>query len=278
MSELQQVADSVRSLNKSTPNYMRATQEAAQSLRQAISLAASTSQGKRELVGRLQGTGKIFESLMSNIAVFSTGAEKFADELAKGSSSAASQTGDSVVMVGSHGALREAGSDGTSAVTRVDPETGNELVWTQDSSGRTIGVHGKLVALSKEGRTGAESRTTSAIGHLTRDTYNQFTGLGNDDGGHLIAAILAGSHGDINLVPQNFNFNRGAYLQMEKGIRKDLDEGCHVEMSVSLTYSNDSTKRPDTFQVDLEITDEFGNTDYKSFNFYNAYKGVQPNE
>lgn len=31
-------------------------------------------------------------------------------------------------------------------------------------------------------------------------------------------------------------------------------------------------------QVDLEITDEFGDTDYKSFNFYNAYKEVQPNE
>lgn len=272
MSELQKLAANVKALSTKAPSYMRGVQEASRSLRSAIQLAASTPRGRQKLAGMLQSNGSSLEKIMSSIGAFSAGASDFAAYLASGQGAGGSTSGESTVMVGDHGALVETSPGGNTTITRVDPETGNEITWVINSQGTTIAAYGILHGRSSEGRTANESATTIKVGQSTRTTHNDYT-LGKDDGGHIICSNIAGSNGIINIVPQNSNFNRGAYRQMEKGIADDLDAGSQIKFRIDLSYGSSDSHRPDAFSVVLEIMRPNGQLDFKSFDFYNVIGG-----
>ncbi len=87
------------------------------------------------------------------------------------------------------------------------------------------------------------------------------------DGGHLLASQLGGWGKRLNLVPQNSNFNRGNWVQIENQFAKcsTLPIGS-LRYEVSLYYPNDSTNTPSTFTLNISvntasISETFENTD-----------------
>lgn len=81
MSELENLADNVRALAGKTPAHLRAVQEASQSLRSAVQLAASTPRGRQKLAGMLQSNGSSFQEMVTSIETFNAGASDFATRL-----------------------------------------------------------------------------------------------------------------------------------------------------------------------------------------------------
>ena len=77
-------------------------------------------------------------------------------------------------------------------------------------------------------------------------------GIDGDEGGHLIATKLGGPGEAINLVPQNFNLNRGKWREMERQWGIAASEGKKVEISIKLEYIGDA-RRPDRFLVSYKI-------------------------
>ncbi len=77
-------------------------------------------------------------------------------------------------------------------------------------------------------------------------------GIDGDEGGHLIATKLGGPGEAINLVPQNFNLNRGKWRSMEREWGIAASEGKTVDIEIKPVYTGDS-KRPDSFIVKTKI-------------------------
>ncbi len=73
-------------------------------------------------------------------------------------------------------------------------------------------------------------------------------GIDGDEGGHLIATKLGGPGEAINLVPQNFNLNRGEWKKLENEWGKAAVDGKKVDIDIQLKYTGDN-KRPDSFEV-----------------------------
>jgi len=73
-----------------------------------------------------------------------------------------------------------------------------------------------------------------------------------DEAGHLIGYRFMGGQGDINLVPQNSNLNRSAYLTVENEIASFVEAGASVVMRVELT-NLDPTGRPGSIQVSYDV-------------------------
>lgn len=255
MSELQKLASNVRALSARAPSYMRGVQEASRSLRSAIQLAASTPRGRQKLAGMLQSNGSSFEKIMSSIGAFSAGASDFAAYLASGEGAGGSASGESAVMVGDHGALRETSPGGTSTITRVDPETGNEITWVADSNQNTVEAKARIICKSQEKRTTAEKRAQREVGRSTRNEFNEETGTGYDDGGHLIMHGLIGSNGKVNLVPQNSYLNEhGEWRKMEREIEDLSNKSYEIELTVIPIYSKNNPSRPSLFKVTYKAT------------------------
>lgn len=235
MSRIQQVANNTRILAAKAPNFMRSVQEAALKLTHAAELIAMTRESG--LANSVEATRSGIDPIMNNIAYFQKNAKSFADNLASGEESSSGSS--STDTAGVHGVFSEVKENGDTVITRIDPKTGNELRWYMNKNGQVYKAEATIRKKSDEGRTSAESRLTREVGNRTRGEYY-------DDGGHIFAAMFAGSNGEINLVPQDFHVNRAAYLEREKAIQRLLDEGHQVKITIDLEYKGDST-RPDAF-------------------------------
>lgn len=68
------------------------------------------------------------------------------------------------------------------------------------------------------------------------------------DGGHLIGSQLGGWGGRANIVPQDANFNRGNWAQLENAMARcgSLPAG-RLRYSVTVSYPNSSTLIPSSF-------------------------------
>lgn len=77
-------------------------------------------------------------------------------------------------------------------------------------------------------------------------------GIDGDEGGHLIATKLGGPGEAVNLVPQNFNLNRGKWRSMEREWGIAASEGKKVEIDIQLKYTGDNI-RPNRFIVIYKI-------------------------
>jgi filamentous hemagglutinin len=64
----------------------------------------------------------------------------------------------------------------------------------------------------------------------------------------LIARSLGGIGEKLNLVPMDGKLNIGAWRQMERGWKNDIDAGKKVEVSIELSY-DDASVRPRKFEV-----------------------------
>jgi hypothetical protein len=88
------------------------------------------------------------------------------------------------------------------------------------------------------------------------------------DGGHMIGSQLGGWGGRANLVPQQYNFNRGNWVKIENALAKcgRLGNGA-VEWHVDVDYPNTTTLTPSAFHADIKIagvwkSGSFTNTAY----------------
>lgn len=89
------------------------------------------------------------------------------------------------------------------------------------------------------------------------------------DGGHLIGSQLGGWGGRANIVPQDANFNRGNWVQLENAMARcgRLPAG-RMRYSVSVGYPNSSALVPSSFGMVItnrstssSVTMSFSNTD-----------------
>ncbi|MBZ9646367.1 DNA/RNA non-specific endonuclease [Sphingobium sp. 3R8] len=76
--------------------------------------------------------------------------------------------------------------------------------------------------------------------------------LGDDDGGHFIAARFNGPSDSFNYFAQNANFNRGSYRAMEDGWARELRAGHKVFVDIEPLYEGTS-KRPYQINVSWEV-------------------------
>ncbi len=92
---------------------------------------------------------------------------------------------------------------------------------------------------------------------MDRNEYQQGCagkcGNAGDEGGHLIAAILGGAGDRINIVPQSQTLNRGAWRDMEKSLKQELDTGKTVTMKIEIGYPQGGGTRPSEFFVTAVI-------------------------
>ncbi|WP_018016379.1 DNA/RNA non-specific endonuclease [Teredinibacter turnerae] len=80
-------------------------------------------------------------------------------------------------------------------------------------------------------------------------------GATTDDGGHLIGAQFQGVGAQINLVPQDWELNRGAgspWRAMEESWANAKADGLKVEIEMDVIYT-DNGLRPEQFVVKWKI-------------------------
>jgi LysM repeat protein len=119
--------------------------------------------------------------------------------------------------------------------------------WTTDANGRVAQVEGELT-LNPHGRVGQSLQTQ--IGN---------EGMDSDVGFHLIGDQFDGPINRLNVVQGNGkpvngmrNLNTGAYAQLERMWRQELQAGNTVNVRINTSY-NSTGVRPDSFTVWYQI-------------------------
>ncbi len=83
------------------------------------------------------------------------------------------------------------------------------------------------------------------------------------DGGHLIGSQLGGWGGRANLVPQQYNFNRGNWAKIENALAKCSRLGtAKVEYHVDVDYPSASALTPSQFHADVKIAGVWKSADF----------------
>lgn len=72
------------------------------------------------------------------------------------------------------------------------------------------------------------------------------------DGGHLIGAQLGGWGGRANIVPQNANFNRGRWVELENKMADCGNlPGARLRYSIAVSYANTRNLVPSNFEMSI---------------------------
>ena len=114
-------------------------------------------------------------------------------------------------------------------------------VYTTDENGRIIKCEAKPERTPEKERNNEEQK--QAGGESRKE---------NDQGGHIIGRDIGGDGGNGNLIPMDANINQSDYKKMENDIKKALDNGSDVTVSVEMSYSEDS-ERPDKITVTVTV-------------------------
>jgi DNA/RNA non-specific endonuclease len=131
-----------------------------------------------------------------------------------------------------------------------------------DSSGRPSRAYADLPPIVAQARI---SSCQTSIGQ-----WGDAENPSNDyDGGHLIGSQLGGWGGRANIVPQDANFNRGNWVQLENAMARCEDRPSRsLRYSVSVSYPNSSALVPSTFGMVItnrssgsSVTMSFSNVD-----------------
>lgn len=133
-----------------------------------------------------------------------------------------------------------------------------------DSKGRPSKAYAYLPPAITEAR---NSSCQASVGQWG-DAANPGTDY---DGGHLIGSQLGGWGARANLVPQQSNFNRGNYVQLENKMANcdGLSSG-RMLYSVTVSYPSSSTLIPSNWNVFIK---DQAQGDYVSLNFTNSHQG-----
>lgn len=128
----------------------------------------------------------------------------------------------------------------------------NTVTWFRDSQGRVVKVEAKL----SESSSGLKRKyaETKAQG----DVADQ--GLSTDAGGHIVGHRFVSDQGDINMFPQDANFNNSAYKTMENEFADWTKNGDTVD--ATWTFDPPGQVRPDTVTVKYNVTDPSGEVIY----------------
>jgi DNA/RNA non-specific endonuclease len=137
----------------------------------------------------------------------------------------------------------------------------NDVKWTVDANGQTV----KAEATLREVFPGAKrsSAETTAQGQAAA------AGAADDVGGHIVGHRFVKDQGEVNLFPQNVQFNNSAYRKLENEWADWIKQGKEVQIDVQL--SGGTAARPDKIDVFYKVVDPAtGKTVYKdSANFAN---------
>jgi hypothetical protein len=133
-----------------------------------------------------------------------------------------------------------------------------------DSAGRPNKAYTYLPPIASEAR---DDTCQASVGQWG-DAANPGTDY---DGGHMIGSQLGGWGRRANLVPQEANFNRGNYAQLENKMAQcgGLSSG-RMLYSITVSYPNSTTLIPSTWNVYIQDRTQ---GDYVSLNFLNASQG-----
>lgn len=116
-----------------------------------------------------------------------------------------------------------------------------------------VRAHGSITQSDLDHGTDTTS-CTQQYARLLEDDGNQ-----NCDAGHILANRLGGyGNQPINIFPQNFSINRGAYAQFEDRIYHCMLSGAkHGEFDWIFTYSNNTHTKP--YAVQYSVSFDGGN-------------------
>jgi len=124
----------------------------------------------------------------------------------------------------------------------------NVVKWYKDSQGRTIRAEAKLrESFSGLKRAAEDIKAQKAAAEL---------GKAGDVGGHMVAHRFIGDLGkdaDVNLFPQEKNFNNSAYKTMENELSDAVKSGKEVNLRIGLEPPG--AARPDIVKVSYEVVD-----------------------
>lgn len=159
---------------------------------------------------------------------------------------------------------RRFGGEATETAARrevIELEGGRKGAWNSELNGPLRPDTDYLVN-GYTYKTDGQGRITEVSGELDlstadRNTYQQRkagdSGIDGDDGGHIVASIFNGPGEMINLYPQNGNFNRGVWKQLENTWAEALENGSSVNVKIELNFADDGV-RPSgvtaTYQID----------------------------
>lgn len=80
----------------------------------------------------------------------------------------------------------------------------------------------------------------------------------NDEGGHMIADSWGGSSDALNIIPQNFQINRGGiWRQSEQCGLEVAREGNKVERIIKLEYPDKTSLRPSEFILEQKVNGSY---------------------
>lgn len=142
---------------------------------------------------------------------------------------------------------------------------------------------GDVVRVRKQEMTVSEYKLRD--GNETPKTKYLKDGLPNDEGGHIVGDQFGGSSEQINLEPMSHEVNHptkknelgqvesdgtNTWGDMEKDLRKELDEGNKVTNFDVKIYREGDSKRPTAFEVQYEVTDKNGQTEIRQYYIENT--------
>lgn len=170
------------------------------------------------------------------------GLRRGADEAVGGIRRVADDPPASVTVASGHKSVRDPSFLKYGELAPNTSYTRNGYDYVTDANGRVSQVSGELRLVDDTPRYGDYENKVGKMG------------LDGDHGGHLIGNRFGGSSEGVNLVPQNGNFNQGAYNQLEKQWADAIAEGKRVEVNIDLQYPR-SSSRPDSYSIEYKITD-----------------------
>ena len=136
-----------------------------------------------------------------------------------------------------------------------------------DSVGRPSRAYANLPPITAEARNDTCQTSVGQWGDAENPSNDY-------DGGHLIGSQLGGYGKRANLVPQDANFNRGNWVQLENKMAAcgGLPAG-RLRYTISVGYPNSTTLIPSTMTMEIRnqstgssVTLSFTNTDYGGSN------------
>jgi DNA/RNA non-specific endonuclease len=135
------------------------------------------------------------------------------------------------------------------ALTQVTSSVGkNSVTWTVDAQGRTVRAEAELQEVfSGAARSSAERNAQAAAGAA---------GEVDDVGGHIIGHRFVKDQGEVNLFPQNTQFNNSAYRKLENEWGDWVQHGNVVDVDVSLRGG--TAVRPGEVVVSYTVRDAAG--------------------
>ncbi len=121
----------------------------------------------------------------------------------------------------------------------------NTGTWIEDAQGRTIRVDAQIRE-SSSGLVRSQDETAA-------QRVAAATGREGDVGGHILGHRFMADQGEINLFPQEGNFNNSAYRKMENELADWTGKG--KEVHVTITLDPPGATRPDVVKVAYEVID-----------------------